>query len=244
MEDVLCDFVDAGDGKECSDVKIRGKSNYLLILEAGSKLEKDPNADSICIAQFEQDIVDVHCLHIMFCASADNGYARVLGPHRNTKNQITLVEGPPFAREIKELAYSFQTTSFPQVFRAQKLSKHISANSTNPTLTKHSHRHRHRHRHRHTHLKLRLSSTNLHLPLPRRYFSLLTFFSILLPNNTLGPKPKIQNQTIRAQKHPRPPGRHTNPLLNTSKHRDSQTAEILQPVSHPGLVFVWRGMYA
>lgn len=26
MEDVLCDFVDAGDGKECSDVKIRGKS--------------------------------------------------------------------------------------------------------------------------------------------------------------------------------------------------------------------------
>jgi hypothetical protein len=25
MEDVLCDFVDAGDGKECSDVKIRGK---------------------------------------------------------------------------------------------------------------------------------------------------------------------------------------------------------------------------
>ncbi|CEJ58600.1 hypothetical protein PMG11_07252 [Penicillium brasilianum] len=87
-EDVRCDFVDAGDGKECSDVKIR--------------------------AQFEQDIIDVHCLHILFCASADNGYARVLGPYRNTKDQITLVEGPPFAREIKELTSSFSTTSFPE----------------------------------------------------------------------------------------------------------------------------------
>lgn len=242
MEDVLCDFVDAGDGKECSDVKIRGKSKYLLVLEARSKLEKDPMADTIGIAQFEQDIIDVHCLHIMFCASADNGYARVLGPHRNTKNQITLVEGPPFAREIKELASSFQTTSFPEVFRTQKLSKHISINSTKTTLTKHSHKHRHKHRH--THLKLRLNRTNLHLPLPRQYFSLVILFSIRLSNNTLGPKSKIQNQTIRVQKRPRPPGRHTNPLLNPSKHRDSQTAEIVQPISHPGLVFVWRGMYA
>jgi hypothetical protein len=30
MEDMLCDFVDAGDGKECSDVKIRGKSRSNL----------------------------------------------------------------------------------------------------------------------------------------------------------------------------------------------------------------------
>lgn len=25
MEDILCDFVDAGNGKECSDVKLGGK---------------------------------------------------------------------------------------------------------------------------------------------------------------------------------------------------------------------------
>ncbi|KAJ5881255.1 uncharacterized protein N7473_012308 [Penicillium subrubescens] len=113
MEDVLCDFVDAGDGKECSDVKIR--------------------------ARFEQDIINVHCRHIMFCASADNGYARILGPHRNsnTKSQITLVEGPPFAREIKELVPSFATTSFPEVFRSQKLSRRISFSNapTTPTGT-------------------------------------------------------------------------------------------------------------
>ncbi|KAF3385157.1 hypothetical protein F1880_002609 [Penicillium rolfsii] len=112
MEDVLCDFVDAGDGKECSDVKIR--------------------------AQFEQDVLNVHCLHILFCASPDNGYARILGPHRNAntaKNQITLVEGPPFAREIKELASSFTTTSFPEVFRSQKLSRGISFSNAATTPT-------------------------------------------------------------------------------------------------------------
>jgi hypothetical protein len=31
MESPLCDFVDAGNGKECSDVKIRGDSMVLLI---------------------------------------------------------------------------------------------------------------------------------------------------------------------------------------------------------------------
>jgi hypothetical protein len=75
----------------------------------------------------------------MFCASADNGYARILGPHRNsnTKSQITLVEGPPFAREIKELVPSFATTSFPEVFRSQKLSRRISFSNapTTPTGT-------------------------------------------------------------------------------------------------------------
>ncbi|CAI7628247.1 unnamed protein product [Penicillium viridicatum] len=71
MEDTLCDFVDAGSGKECSDVKIR--------------------------ALFEHYFLDVHCEHIIFCGSADNGYARVLGSHRGS-DRISLVEGPPFAR--------------------------------------------------------------------------------------------------------------------------------------------------
>ncbi|PLB42596.1 CCCH zinc finger DNA binding protein [Aspergillus candidus] len=92
--DELCNFVDAGNGKECSDVKLR--------------------------AHFEQNIIDVHCRRIVFCASADNGYARILGPHRGSKH-ISLVRGPPFAHEIKDLAADFETTSFDEIFLSSKL---------------------------------------------------------------------------------------------------------------------------
>ncbi|KAJ6113597.1 CCCH zinc finger DNA binding protein [Penicillium sp. IBT 18751x] len=75
MENPLCDFVDAGNGKECSDVKVR--------------------------AQFEHHFRDIHCQHIIFCGSADNGYARVLGPYRGS-SRISLVEGPPFPQVIQK----------------------------------------------------------------------------------------------------------------------------------------------
>ncbi|KAJ5909081.1 hypothetical protein N7495_001763 [Penicillium taxi] len=99
MEDALCDFVDAGSGKECSDVKIG--------------------------ALLERDCLDIHCQRIIFCGSADNGYARILGPHRKS-NRISLVEGPPFADELKDLASVFATASFPEVFRSEKLPRRVS----------------------------------------------------------------------------------------------------------------------
>ncbi|OJJ06522.1 hypothetical protein ASPVEDRAFT_154545 [Aspergillus versicolor CBS 583.65] len=80
----LCDFVDVGDGKECSDVKMR--------------------------AILERDLVDIHCQRVVFCASADNGYASVLRQYRGPKqgsDHISLVEGPPFARDMKDLAICF-----------------------------------------------------------------------------------------------------------------------------------------
>ncbi|KAJ5207466.1 hypothetical protein N7491_001904 [Penicillium cf. griseofulvum] len=107
-EDTLCDFVDAGSGKECSDVKIR--------------------------ALFEHYLLDVHCEHIIFCGSGDNGYARVLGPHRGSEH-ISLVEGPPFARELRDLASDFETTSFPEVFRSKKLFRKVSFGGTTATTT-------------------------------------------------------------------------------------------------------------
>ncbi|KAJ5670358.1 uncharacterized protein N7477_005721 [Penicillium maclennaniae] len=63
-------------------------------------------------AHFEHNLRDIHCQHIIFCGSADNGYARVLGPHRGS-SRISLVEGPPFPRELRDLASEFETTSFP-----------------------------------------------------------------------------------------------------------------------------------
>ncbi|PYH80430.1 hypothetical protein BO82DRAFT_110901 [Aspergillus uvarum CBS 121591] len=108
MEDSQCDFIDAGNGKECSDVKIR--------------------------ATFERDILDVHCRHIIFCAATDNGYARLLGSHRGS-NRITLVEGAPFAWEMEQLATELQTTTFPAVFRAAKLPARASSFSAAATAS-------------------------------------------------------------------------------------------------------------
>ncbi|OOF94813.1 hypothetical protein ASPCADRAFT_516207 [Aspergillus carbonarius ITEM 5010] len=111
MENPLCDFIDAGNGKECSDVKIR--------------------------ATFEQDILDVHCRHIVFCGSTDNGYARILGPHQGS-NRISLVQGAPFAWEMEQLASEFQTTSFPEVFRSTRLPSRASSFSARSTASANS----------------------------------------------------------------------------------------------------------
>ncbi|KAF4212317.1 hypothetical protein CNMCM5878_001420 [Aspergillus fumigatiaffinis] len=110
QENALCDFVDAGNGKECADVKLR--------------------------ARFEQDIIDVHCRRIIFCASADNSHARVLSAHRGSK-RISLVKGPPFAQEMEELAAGFKTDSFENVFMSSKLktTRRVSFSATNTAIT-------------------------------------------------------------------------------------------------------------
>jgi hypothetical protein len=69
---------------------------------------------------FAEDINNVHCRRIIFCASADSGYARVLGPHRGSR-RISIVKGPPFPREMAELAASFETVTFSDVFKSSKL---------------------------------------------------------------------------------------------------------------------------
>ncbi|KAL4736630.1 hypothetical protein BDV11DRAFT_172697 [Aspergillus similis] len=97
MESPLCDFIDAGDGKECADVKVKGE-----------------------IGLFAEDLNNIHCRRIIFCASADSGYARVLGPHRGS-SRISLVKGPPFPREMAELAASLETVTFSDVFISSKL---------------------------------------------------------------------------------------------------------------------------
>ena len=89
------------------------------------------------IATFEQDILDVHCRHIVFCGSTDNGYARILGPHQGS-NRISLVQGAPFAWEMEQLASEFQTTSFPEVFRSTRLPSRASSFSARSTASANS----------------------------------------------------------------------------------------------------------
>ncbi|KAI4636882.1 hypothetical protein J4E93_010898 [Alternaria ventricosa] len=86
MGDPMCDYVDAGNGKECSDEKIK--------------------------AMFRHDLADMHCQQILFGGSADNGYARLLGPYNEddaVRSRITLLEGPPFARELAAIKDRYHT---------------------------------------------------------------------------------------------------------------------------------------
>src|SRR5689334_20617234 len=84
----------------------------------------DIHTDWYHVETFRLHVGDVHCKHIVFCGSTDNGYARLLGPYSGaeaTCSRITMVEGAPFERELAELKDKFCTTSFPVVFRDTKL---------------------------------------------------------------------------------------------------------------------------
>ncbi|KAF4994272.1 hypothetical protein FGRMN_5910 [Fusarium graminum] len=112
MGDPLCDYVDAGNGKECADEKVK--------------------------ASFRHHLDDVHCRQVFFGASADNGYARLLGPCAQDKalsQRICLIEGPPFERELAALAPKFETASFDIFRKDQQLSKNtpndLGTNSPN-----------------------------------------------------------------------------------------------------------------
>ena len=75
-------------------------------------------------AMFSHDYEKAHCQRILFGGSADNGYARLFGPlayRDDARERITLVEGPPFARELADLKGKFRTVSFEKVFRSEKL---------------------------------------------------------------------------------------------------------------------------
>jgi len=67
---------------------------------------------------------NVHCQKILFGGSADNGYARLLMPCLNDealRARITLIEGPPFEKELAAIKGSFGVVAFDDVFRKQKL---------------------------------------------------------------------------------------------------------------------------
>jgi len=66
----------------------------------------------------------MHCQQILFGGSADNGYARLLGPYNEdgtVRSRVTLLEGPPFARELAAIKDRYHTVSFDNVFRNQML---------------------------------------------------------------------------------------------------------------------------
>ncbi|KAG4276048.1 hypothetical protein FPRO04_14292 [Fusarium proliferatum] len=113
MGDTLCDYVDAGNGKECADEKVK--------------------------ASFQHHLADVHCRKIFFGASADSAYARLLGKYLQdevVRRRICLIEGPPWAQELADFKDKFHTVLFDTVFRSQKLpniKRRVSFRTTPPT---------------------------------------------------------------------------------------------------------------
>lgn len=73
---------------------------------------------------------------MVFCASADNGYARILGPHRGS-DRISIVRGPRFGYELNQLAAHFTTVSFSDVFMSTKLNitRSMSFSAVTPPRT-------------------------------------------------------------------------------------------------------------
>ncbi|KAF4125928.1 CCCH zinc finger DNA binding protein [Geosmithia morbida] len=105
----MCDYIDAGNGKECADEKVK--------------------------ANFEFNMTDIHCRGVVFGGTADNGYARMLGPYvqdENNSRRIILVEGPGVASEIANVMHRFQTVLLDNIFRDRKLSSPASSRPDTP----------------------------------------------------------------------------------------------------------------
>lgn len=85
---------------------------------------------------FKLHVQNVHCKHIIFGGSADNGYARMLGPYAGIEmisKRITMLKGPPLAEELSRLAHNFTTISFTEVFRTVKLpERRVSFSAPSP----------------------------------------------------------------------------------------------------------------
>jgi hypothetical protein len=129
----MCDFVDAGDGKECADSKLKGNVKAYGICSSiiGERQYLTPT-----LAWFNHDMADVQCQAVIFGGSADNGYARLLLPYvgdNSKSNRIILIEGPPFAKELAVLKDKFLVARFPDIFRNSKLpSQRVSFSTTPP----------------------------------------------------------------------------------------------------------------
>jgi hypothetical protein len=65
---------------------------------------------------------DMHCRHILFGCSHDNGYAHVLEDNMSEPaylGKVTLLEGVPFEKELCLLPY--KTHKFEGLFRSEKI---------------------------------------------------------------------------------------------------------------------------
>ena len=125
------DFIDAGNGKECSDSKLKSIFPSFIVRPWLTVPVRSEN--------FELSVHNVHCRHIIFGGSADNGYARLLSSYTgdpSTSKMITMLEGPPFAHELIPIVEKLKQCSFSNVFRSTKIPPRRVSFSTTPPRSK------------------------------------------------------------------------------------------------------------
>lgn len=117
----LSEIVDAGDLKEAADSKIKGM------------VDDNPCSPGVylanVVATFNLYRRNLHCKHIMLAGSGDNSYAGFLSQFATTttsSNNLTLIKGYEFARDLAPLADKIGSVSFPHLFRATKVWKQSS----------------------------------------------------------------------------------------------------------------------
>lgn len=117
----MCDFVDAGDWKECTESKLKGNVKASMLLSCVIK-EKKYLTNTLVL--FKQDVTDPQCKAVFLGGLADGSYAPDLQLYVGDdliKGQIILIEGPLFGRDLAVLKDEFLITSFPSVFRGSKI---------------------------------------------------------------------------------------------------------------------------
>lgn len=114
--DALCDYLDTGDEKGCSDDKMQGMCAIGFSLASTVRLHLK--------AMFRHGLLDTHCNHLLLGCTANNGCVRLLDPfvaHEVIRRQITILEGPSSTQEMAHVKNSFHSVQFRSVFRTQGL---------------------------------------------------------------------------------------------------------------------------
>lgn len=115
----LFDFVDAGQGKERADHKIKGGPTYL-----STKLQARTNyADAFPSEHLRLFLSNVQCKHVMLGVAHDNGYVPALDPYKSnpaTASRISLLRPIRTGWEFQGLPFEFvDFDSF--IFRTEEL---------------------------------------------------------------------------------------------------------------------------
>ena len=78
---------------------------------------------------------NLHCKHIIFGGSGDSGYAGFLNTFAHSADinkNVTLLEGVPFAWDLKRTASKFLTAKFDSIFRTSKIVAPASQSLASP----------------------------------------------------------------------------------------------------------------
>lgn len=116
----LFDFVDSGEGSDCTFGKISGMSNLTTV--SMSLLRCQPES----LRLFAQGQMTGHAdRHVLFAGCHDPRYAPLLQHTRKATKAITLIRGPRLRPEFEDMSLNVQ--AFPEVFQTVGQSDSISS---------------------------------------------------------------------------------------------------------------------